>query len=256
MSEEVEDLVLKLLDAERTIGGLCVADSDGNIVFQTENWDLSWDLVSIFNLNESTSSFSILGLKYMIVDFNRDFILATNVKGKGHLIMCPTADKGIVVCYILPTAGPRDALFNLMKYSQKIGEIGLEQQIRKQFKVIDGIEDLTRRYVAKQLKDIESDIAKYSPSDLDNKLKQRIAKQIDKFAYLIDVKGYTAPKKELLIDYCFQQCTALRRDLRHLLEENLESQILEESSTETSSLMETIDALIQGFVEWEKTGQD
>ena len=123
MSAEVEKLVFELLDADQTIGGVCVIDGSGNIVFQTENWDLSSDAAKILQLDESASTASILGVRYMIVENVPERIIGTNVTGKGHVIICPAGANGKVVCYIVPEAGPRDALFNVMTYSGKIGEL-------------------------------------------------------------------------------------------------------------------------------------
>jgi len=123
MSEQVENLAFELLDADQNIGGVCVIDSSGNIIFQTENWDLTNDAASIMKLDESASSISLLGIRYMIVENVPERIIGTNVTGKGHLVICPAEDKGKIVCYIVPQAGPRDALFNVMTYGGKIAAV-------------------------------------------------------------------------------------------------------------------------------------
>ncbi len=120
MSEKVENLVWELIDVDNTVGGVCVINKSGKVVFQTNNWDLKGDADSLLKLNESASSVSILGIRYMIVENVPERIIGTNVTGKGHVIICPAGKSGIVVMYIVPTAGPRDSLFNAMTYSGKI----------------------------------------------------------------------------------------------------------------------------------------
>ncbi len=122
MSEKVENLVWELIDVDNNVGGVCVINKSGKVVFQTDNWDLKGDADNLLKLNESASSVSILGIRYMIVENVPERIIGTNVTGKGHVIICP-AGKGIVVMYIIPTAGPRDALFDAMTFSGKIGAL-------------------------------------------------------------------------------------------------------------------------------------
>ncbi len=123
MSEKVENLAWELIDVDSNIGGVCVINKNGNVVFQTQNWDLKADADNLLKLNESASSVSILGIRYMIVENVPERIIGTNVTGKGHVIICPAGKSGIVVYYIVPTAGPRDALFNAMTYSGKFASL-------------------------------------------------------------------------------------------------------------------------------------
>jgi len=123
MSEKVENLVWEVIDVDNNIGGVCVINKSGKIVFQTNNWDLTNDADALLKLNEAASSVSILGIRYMIVENVPERIIGTNVTGKGHVIICPAGKAGIVVFYVVPTAGPRDALFNAMTYSSKIGAV-------------------------------------------------------------------------------------------------------------------------------------
>jgi hypothetical protein len=97
-----------------------VINKSGKIVYQSENWDLTGDADHLLKLNESASSVSILGIRYMIVENVPERIIGTNVTGKGHVIICPAGRVGLVVYYIVATAGPRDSLFNAMTYAGKI----------------------------------------------------------------------------------------------------------------------------------------
>lgn len=120
MSEELENLVWALLDEEQNIQGVAVLDGANQIVYQTENWDLTSDVSKILEVKEGkSSSVEIQGVRYMIVENVPERIIGTNVTGKGHLIMCP-AGAGLLVTYIDPAAGPRDALFNVQAYSGKL----------------------------------------------------------------------------------------------------------------------------------------
>jgi hypothetical protein len=114
----VENLVNELLDKEVNIGGVAVL-SQNKIVYQTENWDLTAEIPNIVNATKGGSSIALLGIKYMIVENTPERVIGTNVTGKGHLIIAPFP-KGIMVCYIVPQIGPRDALFNVQTYALKL----------------------------------------------------------------------------------------------------------------------------------------
>jgi len=62
---------------------------------------------------------SVMKIKYMIVEFTPERIIATNVARKGHIIIAPV-DKGALICYIDPAKGPRDALFNVQKAASQL----------------------------------------------------------------------------------------------------------------------------------------
>lgn len=123
MSKMTENLIDELIEVERNVGGAAVISSSGELISQTENWDLSSEIENILNVVESPkSSIILLDMKYMIVENTPERIIGTNLKGKGHLILVPF-EKGVLVTYIIPQAGPRDALFNVQTFAQKINTI-------------------------------------------------------------------------------------------------------------------------------------
>ncbi|MHA1292440.1 MAG: hypothetical protein ACTSQJ_07215 [Promethearchaeota archaeon] len=127
---EIEHLIDELLNEEQLIGGVAIIDKDGNLISQTENWDVSGDLNSINDLIQNNpdlgqkgiTSIEIQGVKYMIVENTEERKIGTNIRGQGHLIICPVpvGGKGGLICYIVPEAGPRDALLNVQAYAQKL----------------------------------------------------------------------------------------------------------------------------------------
>ncbi len=120
MMEQVPQLAFELTQADTNIWGVTVLDANGSLVYKTENWDISTEVAAVAQTNEKTSSIELSGVRYVVVENIPERIIATNVTGKGHLIICP-AGRGKVVCYINPAAGPRDALLNVMTYARKIG---------------------------------------------------------------------------------------------------------------------------------------
>lgn len=133
MSEEIEAIIDELLNQETNIFGVAIIDKDGNLITQTENWNIATDLDSINELlnqklelgAKGISSLTVQGIKYMIVENTEERKIGTNITGKGHLIICPVpiGGTGALVCYINPQAGPRDALFATQEYALKLKDL-------------------------------------------------------------------------------------------------------------------------------------
>ncbi len=127
---EIEAIIDDLLNEESNIYGVAIISKDGNLITQTENWDLTNDLSLINELlnqklelgQKGISSIIIQGIKYMIVENTEERKIGTNITGKGHLIICPVpiGGTGALVCYINPQAGPRDALFATQEYALRL----------------------------------------------------------------------------------------------------------------------------------------
>jgi 2-phospho-L-lactate guanylyltransferase (CobY/MobA/RfbA family) len=132
----IENMIDELLDVEQNVYGVAIIGKDGSLVTQTENWDISGDLIKEDGLNQllqtklelgekGMTSIVIQGVKYMIVENTEERKIATNITGKGHVIICPVpiGGTGALVCYINPQVGPRDALFAVQEYAKKLSTI-------------------------------------------------------------------------------------------------------------------------------------
>ena len=132
----LENIIDELLDIEQNVYGVAIIGKDGSLVTQTENWDISGDLNKDEGLNillqtklelgqKGMTSIVIQGVKYMIVENTEERKIATNITGKGHVIICPIpiGGTGALVCYINPQVGPRDALFAVQEYAKKLSTL-------------------------------------------------------------------------------------------------------------------------------------
>ena len=127
---EIESIIDELLNTEENVFGVAIIGKDGNLITQTENWDVSGDLSVLNELlhlklelgEKGITSISIQGIKYMIVENTEERKIGTNVTGKGHLVIAPVpiGGTGALVCYINPAAGPRDALYNIQEFAKKL----------------------------------------------------------------------------------------------------------------------------------------
>lgn len=131
--EKIESLIDELLNEDQNVFGVAIVNQAGELVTQTDNWDISGDLAVLNELlstkvelgGKGMSSISIQGIKYMIVENTEERKIGTNITGKGHLIAAPVpiGGTGALVCYINPQVGPRDALFSVQSKALKLASL-------------------------------------------------------------------------------------------------------------------------------------
>ena len=127
---EIEGIIDGLLNEEENVFGVAIISKNGELITQTENWDVSSDLKLLNEVlgqklelgEKGITSLTIQGIKYMIVENTEERKIGTNITGKGHLIICPIpiGGTGALIAYINPRVGPRAALFTIQEYSQKL----------------------------------------------------------------------------------------------------------------------------------------
>lgn len=127
---EIENIIDDLLNEEQNVFGVAIINKNGNLITQTENWNITTDIDQINELlnqklelgEKGISSIIIQGIKYMIVENTEERKIGTNIVGKGHIIICPVpiGGSGALICYINPQVGPRDALFTVQEYALKL----------------------------------------------------------------------------------------------------------------------------------------
>ena len=130
---EIESIIDELLNAEENVLGVAVIGKRGNLITQTENWDITGDLPilnELLNLKlalgeRGITSISVQSIKYMIVENTEERKIGTNVTGKGHIVIAPApiGGTGALVCYINPASGPRDALYNIQEFAKQLSNL-------------------------------------------------------------------------------------------------------------------------------------
>ena len=134
LNMSIDGVIDELLNVEENVHALAIIGKDGTLLTQTENWDVSVDLGAINGLirdnpelggKSASSSITVQGVRYMIVENELERKIATNITGKGHLIIAPSppGGTGAIVCYINPAAGPRDALLNVQDAAKKLANL-------------------------------------------------------------------------------------------------------------------------------------
>ncbi len=125
-----ENIINELLDQEQNIYGIAIVKKDGNLLTQTENWNVSEDLFKEGGINQlikaegGIGAITVQGIRYSIVENTPERKIGTNVTGKGHVIVCPVpvGGTGALICYVNPAVSPRDVLFTIQEYAKRFAE--------------------------------------------------------------------------------------------------------------------------------------
>ncbi|MFX0136282.1 MAG: hypothetical protein ACFFDN_21760 [Candidatus Hodarchaeota archaeon] len=88
-------------------------ESNGALIYQTPNWDLSADLSKVtgaWSSSQGGGSITIQGIKYICLEVIPERLIATNVKGQGHIVGFKGNSGNRIITYVSPDGDARGAL--------------------------------------------------------------------------------------------------------------------------------------------------
>jgi len=89
---------------------------EGEIIWQTENWNLLEDIKSIVDApQKAAGKVSAGGVKYKRVRSAQDFFIGSSGSNEGHLLIVKINDSSWAVAWAEPSAVPELALIDLTK---------------------------------------------------------------------------------------------------------------------------------------------
>jgi len=115
----IDELGIDALESNTKIAGVAVVSDSGNIVFQTDNWDLTNQTNIILNVIKGARSFVLNDGEFSVVETTTEGIIGTNDSGMGHIIFAPFQG-GVLVSYAMPQADPPKALAFLKNYAMRL----------------------------------------------------------------------------------------------------------------------------------------
>ncbi len=115
----IDDLGIAAFEANIKIAGLAVISDSGDLVYQTDNWDLTNKTNMILNVIKGERSFVISDYKFSVVETTNEGIIGTNESGMGHVIVVPFQG-GVLVSYAMPKADPPKTLSYLKNFAIKL----------------------------------------------------------------------------------------------------------------------------------------
>ena len=115
----IDELGILALETSMQIAGVAVVSDSGNLIFQTENWDLTNQTNMILNVIKGDRSFILSDSKFTVVESDTEGIVGTNENGMGHIIFVPFQG-GVLVSYAMPRADPPKVLSFLKKFAIRL----------------------------------------------------------------------------------------------------------------------------------------
>lgn len=115
----VEELGIVSFESNMKIASIAVVSDSGDLVYQTDNWDLTNQTDNILNVMNGERTFVLNTYNFSVIETNPEGIVGVNDSGMGYVIFA-TFQGGILVSYAMPQADPIKALSFLKNYAMKL----------------------------------------------------------------------------------------------------------------------------------------
>ena len=119
IKEIIDDLGITTFEANMKIAGFAVVSDSGNLIFQTDNWDLTNQTNMILNVIKGDRSFVLNDVKFSVVETTTEGIVGTADSGMGHVIFTPFQG-GVLVSFAMPRADPLRTLPFLKTFAMRL----------------------------------------------------------------------------------------------------------------------------------------
>jgi hypothetical protein len=108
--------VYNLMQKDPSIIAAAVVQGRDNILYSTDNWDISPDVAKVISSWSSmTAQFIMIsGVKYSILQCTSERLVATSIKGEGHIIGAKDEEHKLIV-YLEPDGEPMGATMDTMR---------------------------------------------------------------------------------------------------------------------------------------------
>ncbi|NVM54071.1 MAG: hypothetical protein HWN66_10260 [Candidatus Helarchaeota archaeon] len=123
----IDYIVRDLMSGNSTITAATLLTQEGNVVFQTSNWDISSDIIGVLNSwRQQSPSVVVQGIKYSTLQCTPERLVSTNILGQGHIVASIESNR-ILLAYVTPDGGAGVAYMDVARaLSQITGSAGPE----------------------------------------------------------------------------------------------------------------------------------
>lgn len=119
---DVASIANNLMQSDPNITATALVGMNGGIIYQTQNWTVQGtDIVSAFT--NKTPSVVVQGIKYSTINATQDRMIATNIKGMGHLVVTAVGQKALFMCYITNQGSPQTAYIAADRAAREMNKI-------------------------------------------------------------------------------------------------------------------------------------
>ncbi len=107
---DYETAVRNLMATEPSIIAVAVIEGKSNIVYSTDNWDISQDIDRVISswTGQNAQFIMINNVKYSILQMTDERLTATSIRGMGHIVAAKD-DERKVIAYVQPDGDMRTA---------------------------------------------------------------------------------------------------------------------------------------------------
>ena len=125
MTTDPATVIYNLLQKDPSIIAAAVVQGRDNILHSTDNWDISPDIAKVSSSWSSLNAQFIMisGVKYSVLQCTSERIVATSMRGEGHIIGAKDEEHKILI-YLEPDGEPMGAT---MDTSRAVSELSTKQ---------------------------------------------------------------------------------------------------------------------------------
>ncbi|MBD3214078.1 MAG: hypothetical protein GF311_15825 [Candidatus Lokiarchaeota archaeon] len=113
MPSSPEQAVNNLMQKDPTIIAVTVIEGNDNIVYQTDNWDITPDLDRVLSSwrGQNAQFIKISGVKYSMLQCTSERMAATSIKGEGSIVAAKDEEHKLIA-YVSPEGDMRGAMMD------------------------------------------------------------------------------------------------------------------------------------------------
>ncbi|MEJ2251244.1 MAG: hypothetical protein P8Y70_17070 [Candidatus Lokiarchaeota archaeon] len=113
MPIDPETAVYNLMQKDPSIIAAVVLTGQTNIVYQTNNWDVSPDIDKVISswVGQNAQFIKISGVKYSMLQCTNERMAATSIKGEGSIVAAKD-DEHKIIAYVSPDGDMRGAMMD------------------------------------------------------------------------------------------------------------------------------------------------
>jgi len=126
MSVDYATHVHQLIQSNPQLTAVAVCDTNGAIIYQTENWDISSESKKVIDAWKAKSTFVMLqGVKYSMLQCSEERLISTNIKKQGHLVGATTPNNKFVFGYTIPEGNYQITYMDIARAAGQMKEGGV-----------------------------------------------------------------------------------------------------------------------------------
>jgi hypothetical protein len=124
--KDPETAVYELMEKDPNIIAATVLEGKKDIIYQTDNWDLSPDLDRLISswIGQNAAFIKVSGVKYSVLQSTDLRLAATSVKGEGSIVGAKD-DEHKIIAYVSPDGDMRGAM---MDTARALGEMSTKER--------------------------------------------------------------------------------------------------------------------------------